>query len=200
MENNTEDFSPEESLRVIQTMIDRTKNSVADQSFYFLLWGWLVFIAALLQYTLKVIVRTDYHPLAWNLMFVGFVIAIIKGVKQKSQPVKTYVDDGLRNIWTCLCVIQILIVFVFMRRGGWENCYTIFIMWYSTGCFLTGRLLKFPPLVWGAVTCWALAVLTTFVDVDMNILLMAAAILVSYIIPGYLLKGEYKKELLNKPV
>ena len=64
MENDTESFSPEQSLRVIQSMIDKTKNSISDKSFYFLLWGWLVFIGALLQFTLKVIVRTEAHPAA----------------------------------------------------------------------------------------------------------------------------------------
>ncbi|HEX9509027.1 MAG TPA: hypothetical protein VF939_00995 [Puia sp.] len=195
MDNNSEEnFSPEESLQFIQTMIDNAKDSVADKSFYFLLWGWLVFIGALLQYTLKVIVRTEAHPIAWNIMFLGFIISIFHGVREKGRKVKTYVDETLRNIWTCIVIIQLLIVFIFMRRGGWENCYTIFILLYSIGCFLTGRTLKFPPLVWGAVACWGLAIICTFADYDTNILLMAAAILVSYIIPGYLLRKEHKKQ------
>jgi hypothetical protein len=194
MDNNTENFSPEESLQIIQNMIDKAKDSVADKSFYFLLWGWLVFIGALLQYTLKVIVRTEAHPMAWNIMFLGFIISIFHGVKEKGRKVKTYVDDALRNIWICIVIIQTLIVFIFMRRGGWENCYTLFILLYSIGCFLTGRTLKFPPLVWGAIACWALAIISTFAGYDTNILLMATAILVSYIIPGYLLRKEHKKQ------
>ena len=195
MDNNAESFSPEESLQVIQTMINQAKNSVADKSFYFLLWGWLVFIAATLQYTLKVFVRTEAHPVVWNIMFIGFIASAVYGSKQKNKQVKTYVDEGLRNIWICIGIIQVLIVFVFMRRGDWEHCYTIFILTYSTGCFLTGRLLRFSPLVWGAAACWALAVLTTYVDADTNILLLAAAVLFSYIIPGYLLRAGYKHQL-----
>jgi hypothetical protein len=49
MDNQPETLSPEESLQVIRTMIEKAKTTVADNSFYFLLWGWLVFIAALLQ-------------------------------------------------------------------------------------------------------------------------------------------------------
>jgi hypothetical protein len=197
MDNNTESFSPEESLQVIQSMINQTKHSVADNSFYFLLWGWLVLIGALLQYTLKVIIHTELHPVAWNIMWLGFILSIFKKVKEKKRPVITYVDEGLRHIWLCIVIVQTLIVFIFMRRGGWENCYTFFILLYSIGCFLTGRLLKFPPLVWGAITCWALAIFSTFVGYDMNILLLAAAILVSYIIPGHLLRKEQKRQLLN---
>ena len=200
MDNNPESFSPEESLRVIQTMIHQAKSSVADKSFYFLLWGWLVFIAATLQYMLKVIVRTEYNPLVWNIMFVGFIVSAVYGSRHKGKLVKTYVDEGLRNIWICIGTVQVLIVFIFIRRGDWEHCYTIFILTYSIGCFLTGRLLRFPPLVWGAAACWALAVLTTYVDVDTNILLLAAAILLSYIIPGYLLRAEYKHQLLKTAI
>src|SRR5271163_3047044 len=105
MDNNPESFSPEESLQVIQTMINQAKNSVADKSFYFLLWGWLVFIAAILQYTLKVIVRTEAHPYVWNIMFIGFIASAAYGSKQKNKQVKTYVEEGLRNIWACIGII-----------------------------------------------------------------------------------------------
>jgi hypothetical protein len=198
MENNSENFSPEESIRVIQTMIDKTRTSVVDNSFYFLLWGWLVFSAALLQYVLYVFVRTDANGAAWTLMFVGFLVSIIRRTKQKPRPVRTYIDEGLGNIWICVVVVQALIAFVFMRRGGWENCYTFFILLYSIGCFLTGRLLKFLPLRWGAGACWALAILTTFVNLETNMLLIAAAVLISYIIPGHLLRKDYKMHLLKQ--
>jgi Flp pilus assembly protein TadB len=196
MDNHPESFSPEESLRVIQTMIEKTKTTVADKSFYFLLWGWLVFIGAVGQYILAMIVRTDMNPIVWCIMIVGVIASPIYGIRQKkTRTVKTYVDEGLRNIWTAIGVVQTLIVFIFMRRGDWEHCYTIFILTYSIGCFLTGRLLRFAPLIRGAVFCWVLAVLTTFVDVGANMLLLAAAVLGSYIIPGYLLRAEYKHQL-----
>jgi hypothetical protein len=190
-----ENFSPEDSLRVIQTMIDKTKTSVADKSFYFLLWGWLVLIGALLQYVLFVIVKTPLHGAAWNVMFIGFIVSIIHGAKRRSKSVRTYVDEGLANIWLCLAIVQTLVVIVFFRFGGWEYCYTAFILLYSIGCFLTGRLLQFSPLVWGAAACWALVVLTTFIDVETKMLVMAAAVLMGYIIPGYLLRQQYKMQI-----
>jgi hypothetical protein len=192
------ELSPEESLRVIQTMIDRTRTSVADNSFYFLLWGWLVFAAALLQYILAVYVRTPLNGEAWNLMLIGFIVSVVRGAKQRPKRVRTYVDEGLKNIWICIVVLQILIVLIFLKRGDWEDSYTFFVLSYSTGCFLTGRLLRFTPLVWGAVGSWAIALLTAYVDTPTNMLLTAAAVLVSYIIPGYLLRRDYKMKLLNQ--
>ena len=99
------------------------------------------------------------------------------------------------NIWTAIGIVQILIVYVFMAQRDWEHCYTIFILTYSIGCFQTGRLLRFAPLVWGAILCWILAIATTAVPVEVRMLLLAAAVLGSYIIPGYLLRARYKHQL-----
>lgn len=193
-----EDLSPAESLQVIRSMIDKAKTSVADKSFYLLLWGWLVFIGALLQYTLKVIIGTDRHPMAWFIMFIGLFVAAFRRIRGKPFRVKTYVDETLGDIWACVGIIQLLVVFIFMRRGGWDNCYTIFILVYSVGCFLTGRALKYAPLVRGALACWILAAASTFAGPDTNILIMATAILISYIIPGHLLRRNYLNTINNK--
>jgi len=158
----------------------------------------LVFIGAIGQYTLKVIVQTDRNPEVWWIMFIGVVGSAIYSRKGRRRLVRTYVDEGLRNIWSVIGIAQALIVFIFFRRNDWEHCYTIFILTYSIGCYLTGRLLRFPALVRGAILCWVLAILTTYVDYDTNILLLAAAILGSYIIPGYLLRAKYKHQLLKK--
>jgi hypothetical protein len=198
MDNEPESFTPEESLRVIQTMIEKTKTTVADNSFYFLLWGWLVFIGAISQYTLKVIVRTDRNPEVWWLMFIGIIGTAFNIRRGRRRLVRTYVDEGFRNVWIVMGIAQALIVFIFFRRNDWEHCYTIFILTYSIGCYLTGRLLRFRPLVWGAILCWVLTILTTFVDEDTNILLLAAAVLGTYIIPGHLLRAKYKHQLLKK--
>jgi hypothetical protein len=195
MDNQPETFTPEESLQVIRTMIEKAKSTVADNSFYFLLWGWLVFTAALLQYILVVFVKTPLNGMAWNLMFIGFIVSSIRGARKEQRRVLTYIDEGLRHIWECVVVLQIVIVLIYFKRGDWEHCYVFFILSYSIGCFLTGRLLRFAPLVWGAFACWAIAILMTYTDTPTNMLLTSAAVLVSYIVPGYLLRAKYKHQL-----
>jgi len=190
-----ENFSPEESLLVIQSMIDKTKASVADRSFYFLLWGWLVFIASIGQFVIKVIFESNWHPIVWSVNIFGFIISIYHGVKEgKKRRVKNYVDDSLHYIWIAILIVYILFIVAFARIG-WQNCFTFYMMLYGIGSYVTGRLLKFSPLVWGAVASWVLSLVSTFTSFDINILLCSAAILVSYIIPGYLLRKKYKEQL-----
>ncbi len=195
MDKQTDDFSPQQSLQIIQAMIDKTKDSVADKSYYFLLWGWLVLIAALAQFVLKVIVRTELHPIVWNLMWVGIILSFWHGRKEKgTRRVKSYVDDSIRYLWTGVGINQLMIIIVFANHGDWQNSYTFFILLYSLGCFVTGRLLKFRPLVWGAIVGWMLAILSVFTTYDYNILVLALAILVTYIIPGYLLRKDHQRK------
>lgn len=46
----SDDFSPEQSIRLIQSMIDRTRQNVFENSRYFLLWGWCSFAASIGQF------------------------------------------------------------------------------------------------------------------------------------------------------
>src|SRR5882724_1684720 len=95
-----ENLSAQDSLELIQSMIDKAKNTVAHDSFYFLLWGWLVFIASMGQYIMKVIIQTPYHYMAWTLMFVGVIISAIYGANQnKKRKVRTYIEEVLNYLW-----------------------------------------------------------------------------------------------------
>jgi predicted PurR-regulated permease PerM len=53
-------------------------------------------------------------------------------------------------------------------------------------------ILKFRPLVIGGVISWILSLVSVFVAFDYQLLLAAAAILSSYIIPGHLLRSNNK--------
>ncbi|MBL7931105.1 MAG: hypothetical protein JNL60_04365, partial [Bacteroidia bacterium] len=51
MENTHEkEMSPVEGFAIIDSMINTAKNKLADDGFYFILWGWLVFIASVGNY------------------------------------------------------------------------------------------------------------------------------------------------------
>jgi hypothetical protein len=188
------DITPEDSLLIIQTMINRAKNTVADNSYYFLLWGWLVFVSSIGQFVLKVVFQSPYHPIVWTLCFIGVIFSVLHGVKEgKKIRVRTYIDETLDYLWISIVISYILFGFAF-ARFGWENCYTFYMLLYAIGSYFTGRALKFSPLVWGAIGAWLLAIASFYAPFDYNILLCALAILVSYIIPGHLLRRNYKKQ------
>ncbi len=191
--DNNEDFSPRQSLELIENMISKTKNSVADSSVYFLLWGWVVFIACVAQYILKNLLHFEQHYYAWFLILAGMAGSIYLGIKKdKEVKVKTYVDESIEYVWMSIGISFMIMAFIF-SRAGWQYCFPFYMLMYGMGCFISGRLIKFAPLVWGGIGAWVLAVFATWLDYDTNILVTAVAVLISYIIPGYMLRSKYKK-------
>jgi hypothetical protein len=65
-------------------------------------------------------------------------------------------------------------------------------MLYGLGTFVSGSIIRFRPLVIGGIIAWALAIGCTYVSYDYQMLFGAAAILISYIIPAYMLRSRNK--------
>jgi hypothetical protein len=193
-----ENFSPEDSLALIQGMIDKTKENISEKSIFFLIWGWLTFIACLGQFILKHIVNYEKHYQVWWLMMVGFVLSIYYGAKQgKKRRVKTYVQEGMDYLWTGMA-ITFFILAVILSSMGWGNTvFPFYTMLYGLGTFVSGSFLKFKPMIVGGIIAWVLAIAGTFLSYDYQILAGAAAILFSYIIPGHLLNALRKENEHN---
>lgn len=189
-----ENFSPQQSLQVIQSMIDKTKAGLSENSIYFLLWGWLVFIGCILQYTLLVIIKVQYHYLAWLVIIPGIIFSIVHSIKYKQKrKVKTYVSESMGILWTGMSISFMALCFI-LSNIGWKHAFPIYILFYATGTFISGGILQFKPLQVGGIICWVLAILATFVSYQNQILFTAAAILASYLVPGYLLKRKLNNQ------
>lgn len=196
---NEQQFSPQESLAVIQSMIEKAKQNVQDNSFYFLLWGWLVFAAAMIHFTLANFTNYPHPYFAWFLMIVGAVASIIKGIREEnSEQVKTYVGDTMKWFGISLGIIYAGLAFIFGKLSLWENSFPIYILIYAVACFFMGSLMQFPLLRWAGLFCVPLTVLSVYVDYNYQILLLALAVLISYIIPGHVLNWRYKQERLTQ--
>jgi hypothetical protein len=184
-----ENFSPQQSLLLIQSMIDKTKGNLGRNRFYFLLWGWYVFLAILLQFILKVVLHYERHYLVWLGVIPAVIITIIYTYRQnKQRGVRTYVGDSMASLWTGVGISFFVLSFIISSsKEGWMFSYPFFILLYGLGTFISGRILKFTPLIIGGVINWILACIAAYLHYDYQMLLAAIAILTSYIIPGHLL-------------
>ena len=191
---NTNDFTPEESIRLIHTMINKTKTSVADDSFYLLFWGWLVFACCIAQYVLKVYMHCQGHYYLWFLMPVGGAVSAMYSARQsKKQKVKSFVEEALDYVWISLAISFIVLVIINMRGNGWQTAFTYYILLYAIGTFTTGSLIRFRPLVIGGTINFFLAAVSVNFSYDNQLLIGALALVTSYIIPGHLLRYKYRK-------
>jgi hypothetical protein len=181
-----------ESLHLIQQMILAAKEDLSDRSFDYLFWGWLVLAAALGNYALLL---TGYaRPwLPWALMPLGSVIVLVYHYRQEKQrTVHTPVGEFLGFFWTGMAVVLVMVLGFGMVRG-WVLAYPLLIALYGLGTFVSGGALRFRPLVYGGAACWLLATGAFLVSFPTQLLLLAAAVVVAYIIPGHLLKARFRR-------
>jgi hypothetical protein len=191
---NEENFSAEQSLKVIQSMIEKVKLDVAKNSFYFLLWGWLVFIAALLNFILMKFTDFEHPYIVWSLMVIGIVASIYKGIKEGNQnKVKTYLGETMKYFGISFGIIYTSLAFIFGKYNLWIYSFPIYILLYAVGCFFMGAMMHFSLLKWVGLFCLIIMVISVYVGHDWQILLMALAVLISYIIPGHILSAREKQ-------
>lgn len=192
-----ENFSPQESLRLIQSMINKTKQDISDSSIHFLVWGWITFIACTGQFVLKNIFNYEKHYLVWLLSIVGIIFSNWYSFKEeKTRKIKTYVGDSIKHLWIGMAIAYFVLSILFTKIGWNTQVFPFFILLYGLGAFISGSIIQFRPLVVGGIIAFLLAIASVFGKYDYQMLFAAAAILFSYIIPAYLLrfKNKYSKE------
>ncbi len=195
MKNEKNNLTSEESLAIIRGMIESTKQDLRDNGSWFLLWGWLVFAACAIHFLLM---KSGFEQpyLAWILMPVGGIISFFKGRKEeKSQRVKTHIDDFMKYVLIAFLVC-LFIVLGFMFKLGLYT-YPLLMMVYGMWLFISGSSIRFRPLQIGGGINWILCTVAFFTDFETQLLLLALAVLLGYIIPGHLLRNRFNKALQN---
>ena len=195
------------NIKLIEEMLYTAKKEVRDNGAYFMLWGWLVFIAAVGEAIIgymhfeKIVIpisssiNLQVGGIMWLiLMPLGGIISIIISRKQqKEDKVRTWFDDVMKYLWIAFGVV--LGITLFMMGYVNANLFPIVISLYGLGLFITGGMLKFKPLIFGGISCWILAICSIFVSNMYVNLILALAVLIGYIIPGHLLNKQWKENV-----
>ena len=185
-------MTEKESLQIIREMITTSKGNIRDNSFFYLLWGWLVLVASLSHYTM-IRMGVEQSYLVWPvLMGAGFVISIVAGFRiGKRSVVITIVDKAIIYLWWAFTVVLIIIFLMAgLQKISWPAVYPIIIAMYGMGTFVSGGILKFRPLILGGIASWVISVVAFFVAPVNVLLLTALSIVIAYLVPGYILKSK----------
>ncbi len=190
-----EKFSPQESLKLIESMIFQAKNRFTENGFLYLLWGWVIFFCAIGHF---VLLKTSWFKqpeliwFSWIPATIFQTFYLIK--KKKSERAKTYSENMVNYIWVSFGICMFVISFLLTKTDQWERMTSFSLMLYGIPTFLSGIAMQFKPLVIGGIACWILAVLSVFLAPIYGLLLLAAAIIIAWIIPGYLMRNKFNKE------
>jgi len=188
-------MTEKESLELITSMINQAKEKVSESGTLYLLWGWLILFCCIVQFVGLTFFNYPNVYWVWTLTWVVLIIqAFYLLNKRKRRRVKTYMRELNGYIWLVFFISLMLLFFINWHFNAYKIFNPLLLVLYGMPTFLSGIILKFRPLIIGGICCWILAVVAVFIPLDYQVLLIAVAIVSAWIIPGYILKKNFKKE------
>jgi FtsH-binding integral membrane protein len=191
-----ESLTEKQSLSIIEEMINKAKNQFSEDGSLYLLWGWVILFCSLGHFVLDVI--ADYGK-PWQIWSVTWVIAMYMLFflrrKNRTRKVKTYTEELLGYVWLAFVIMMVLTFFLLQKfvPQFWLYNFMFILLCYGMPTFLSGIILQFRPLIIGGVVCWALSAASGFVHFSYHPLFVSAAVVVAWIIPGFILRERFKR-------
>ena len=202
MEKNN--LTPEESFDIINKAISNFKMNYKENAQVFLLWGWILTLASISSFIiLKILSNWEPHELMvgkWEikgLIFfgnwivfcsIGFIILYFMVRKmKKNKKVYSHIDKFIDNLWWVIAPSFFVAIFICMKLGIAPPPLMLLIGGIATTT--TGLAIKFKPLIFGGMSFFIFSIASTFVTNEYLSLVVCAAIICGYLIPGYFLKA-----------
>lgn len=191
--------SEQESLKIIEDMINKGKHNIQEGSIFYLLWGWAVLVTCILEYVTLTVYSWEYHWVFWpiTMTLTGITSGVIGSKRYGKQKFTTFIDNSMQYVWGGFILFLVIILFT-GPKVGWEITYALLVGLYGVGTFISGGILKFRPLIIGGLISLLLSaaavilpnMLQQFSDA---LILLAISIVVSYLVPGYILRAKKEK-------
>ncbi|TDH26212.1 hypothetical protein EXU57_12035 [Segetibacter sp. 3557_3] len=202
MEKGSE-MSGQQSLLIIQQMIETAKQEQKDDGKAWIIWGWMLFFASLTT-ILNQHFRWGGTFLFWNIFgIVSLLLAFISIGKRlfvkRQHKVKTYTRD-LFNKLNIGFFISLMFIIAGINLGispmiGFPLLMNLYAFWV----LIYGAVLNFKPSYVGAIITWILAFGCLFVHrFELLMVFHGTAVLFGYIIPGHIANREFRK-LQSRP-
>lgn len=191
---NEQPFSNEKSLALIQQMIRQARSNITDSGSGWLLWGTLIFLTCVSTY-IFIDIGSENIFLAWNIFGGITVIMLLVDIfRPRRKTVLTYVDEVMRYVNIAFIVSLFTIIISINISVSPNSGFGYFLMIFAILMLVNGGALKSRALIIGAALNWAGAI-AIFINKEFkyDMLIMAGAVMAGYIIPGLIMRAQYRK-------
>jgi hypothetical protein len=191
------DMNPAASLDLIRHMISAARNDHRENGWGWLFWGWLLFGASVASVIVMQSGQRGYLSSIWTGMLVAGLLVYFGAafLRPRKEVVRTFISDLLQKLGTGFFISLLTMVFasfIIESHLGFGYYYILYAFWM----FIQGSALRFKPLLVGAFVNWMAAIAIFLIaDFYFTMIISSVAVLVGYLIPGYLLRQQYKKSV-----
>lgn len=208
------ELSYEESMVLINKMINTAKNNLHDSGIGPMLWGIVIPICSFETFLeIKGLVSLPFS--IWYLTILALLIQVYVSIEQsKNRKAINYDDTAINLIWMVFGIGIGMIVWinaaVFNELNLMQNEFqslsgkkipfrfseftsAYFLLWYGFPGIITGGIKKFITMLIGGIICWTLSITTLYTSVANDMLLVAIGAIAAWLIPGIILRRKYRK-------
>ena len=214
MNGQEKTLTEKESLDLITQMINKAKDACHDTGIAAIMWGAVIAICSL--------VRLSELHFEYRLPFDIYLLTIVAVIPQiyftvkekKERKVKTYDDGFMDSLWLGFGICIFLMIYttsVMYNQWGpaadeyrkltgsaipfklYEFNSSFFLMLYGLPTFVTGVSMKFKPMFWGGVLCWASCLITIYTSIKIDLILVALSSIFAWLVPGIIMEKDYRK-------
>ena len=215
-------LTEKESLQLITEMIQKAKGSFHESGASAILWGTVVAFCGLVSFAEKQWNFSIGFDI-WLLILLAIIPQIYITFREKKKKlVKTYQQSATDNIWVVYAISLAAVVLYqnivpavsdkLMLSDGMQllqkNLQTgevkdfhffipgmssVYLIIYAFPTIATGLVNKFKPMIYGAMVCYGLFIISLYTPFKYDMLLMGLAGIVNWLIPGFILRKRYLK-------
>ncbi|GAB5539884.1 MAG: hypothetical protein Salg2KO_19870 [Salibacteraceae bacterium] len=181
-----QELNPEESIAIIQSMIDKARFDFSQGSFYFIIWGTLLPIAAMFEFFAQ---RQDseFFYIGWPIAgIIGAAASMYFGYKTSVNGGNTHLTRIYSALWITYFVTLVMLLIGLVTNNINPGTYIMLLTGLPT--FLTGYMLEFNPLKLGGFVFWGAGLTGLFIGSEFLSILFAASIIGGYLIPGLIMR------------
>jgi hypothetical protein len=221
--DNDKNLSPQESLSIIQTMLQKARNESYNESgTSTIMWGSVITFCGFVQ-AAEIYWNFYIGFDIWLLTFIAIIPQVYISIREsKNKKVRTYQEEFLTAVWIVFGVSIFALVaytnfipYASERLLANENkqlfiknltnndmqvwhpyvfsLTSLYLMLYAIPTLITGLATKFKPMIWGAILCYILFIASLYTSTTIDMIFMAVSAIFNWLIPGIILRKEYFK-------
>lgn len=207
-------LTEKESLDLIAQMINKAKDACHDTGLAAIMWGTVIAVCSLVRLSELHFRYKLPFDIYW-LTFVAVIPQIYFTIKEKKErKVKTYGDAFTDYLWIGFGICIFLMIYItgamysewepvaeeYKKLTGHSSSFSLyeftssfFLLLYGLPTFVTGVSMKFRPMLWGGLLCWACCIIALYTSIKIDLILIALSSVFAWLIPGIIMEKDYRK-------
>jgi hypothetical protein len=193
------ELEAKEEIRLIQEMIQKTRQATAESGTLFFFWGIWVVLAIIGNYVLVFLEKYSWIWLNWTVFVVlGMIYSGFYSIRQeKRQAAATYVQMASRYLAIACAVGYVLLglVFPLFNLYSYGVIPVLIAVMAGIELFGIGGIYEWNLLKWCAAVWWLGSLGMLLVHVYYRTLVFVPLIILAYLLPARVLRSKYLKRI-----